>query len=72
MRTRDEHLEECKRQALAELDGGSVADAICVMLSRLRDHKETESMNHAILALGLLIATNDDRAEARRWIVGFR
>jgi hypothetical protein len=70
--TRDEHLEHCKRRALEYLDAGEVQNAICSMMSDMRQHEETKSMNQAILALGLLIATNEDPIEARRWIVGFR
>lgn len=72
LKPREEHLEWCKKRALEYLDQGDVRNAICSMMSDMRSHPETEGMNQAILALGLLIATREDMIEARRWIVGFR
>ena len=70
-RTRDEHLEWCKQRALQYLDQWDVKNAISSMMSDMKEHPETP-INQAILALGLIYASNDDIEGARRWIEGFR
>lgn len=72
MRTRDEHLEWCKKNALEYLDAGNIQDAICSMISDLNKHEETKSQNEYLLALGIIYATNCDYDGARRWITGWR
>lgn len=70
--TYDEHLAWCKQRALQYLDEHNVRDAICSMMSDLNKHEETKKQSQSILALGILIATQNDEIEARRWIEGFR
>jgi hypothetical protein len=72
MRTRDEHLEWCKRRALQYLDQRDVQNAIISMMSDMGQHEGTKNMSQSILALGLMLAANEDEVGARRWIVGFR
>ena len=71
MRTRDEHLAWCKQRALEYLNQHDVRNAVCSMMSDMKEHPETP-INDAIAALGIIIATNEDDYEARRWIEGFR
>lgn len=72
MTTYDEHLAWCKQRALQYLDAHDVKNAICSMMSDLNKHEETKRQNQYIMALGIIIATDDDELEARRWIEGFR
>lgn len=72
MRTREEHLQWCKEQALEYLNAGDVQGAIASMMSDLSQHEETKHINEFIQAMGLTIAMSNDYTEARRWIEGFR
>jgi hypothetical protein len=72
--TRDEHLEWAKKRALEYIDReGDSRQAFTSMLSDLDKHPELE--NHAGKRIGvgfiLLDGWIDNRAEVRRWIVGF-
>jgi hypothetical protein len=72
VRTREEHLEWCKKRALEYLDAGDVRNAICSMMSDMSQHEETKNSNQVMMAYGLIVAVGEDEAEARRWIVGWR
>ena len=71
MKTRDEHLAWCKQRALEYLNQHDVRNAICSMMSDMKEHEETP-VNGTIAALGIVIAMDEDEIEARRWIEGFR
>jgi hypothetical protein len=72
MKTREEHLRECKRCALEYLDVGDVQNAIASMMSDLGKHDETRRLNPFIQQMGLAVAMSGDPLQARRWIEGFR
>jgi hypothetical protein len=48
---RAKHLQWCKDRALAELDAGSIQNAIASMMSDLRKHKETVDSMHICFML---------------------
>jgi hypothetical protein len=66
-----ERLEWCKQRAREYLNAGDVRNAICSMIGDLQTY-DVGTKNEAIMALGIMIATNQDEVEARRWIEGFR
>jgi hypothetical protein len=74
MRTRDEHLEWCKRRAREYLDRGELADAVTSMGSDLDKHPETRGGpgHDALLYLAMLYLENHDEQGVRRWVEGFR
>ena len=72
MRTREEHLSECKRRALEYLDHGDCANAITSMLSDLSKHPETKGASEHMSMLGLHYVVNKDERECRRFIEGFQ
>lgn len=69
--TRDEHLDWCKRRALAYLPG-NVQDAVTSMLSDLGKHDETRPVLEIMGMAGILVIQTNNPAEARRFIEGFR
>ena len=72
MRTRDEHLEWCKQQALEYVDRGDFNEALASMLSDLGKHPDTAK--HAGIALGVMMASAGllgSRREIERFIKGF-
>lgn len=71
--TREEHLEQCKKRALAYLDRGEVREGFTSMLSDLSKHPETKDHIGGKIGVGfmLLPAWIDNPVEVRRWIVGF-
>ena len=72
MKTREEHIAECKKRALAYLDTGDVINAVTSMLSDLSKHDETKHTGTSLAGLGMLYAMNHDHDGARRFIEGFR
>jgi hypothetical protein len=73
MRTRDEHLEGCKRRALEYLDRGECANAITSMLSDLSKHPETKGAGEHMALLGMhYIVHKVSPQECRDFIKGFR
>jgi hypothetical protein len=72
MRTRDEHLEWCKRRALEYLEAGDILKAVGSMGSGLMDHKELKDISVSMAPVGLFYAVNGDFEGARHWIEGFR
>lgn len=71
-RTRQEHMEWCKKRALAYLDPGeyySVQDAAASMASDLSKHDET-SVPPELAMVGLMEVQNGEAA-VRKWINGF-
>lgn len=71
MKDREEHLAWCKQRALQYLDQHDIQNAICSMMSDMKEHPETP-VNQGIAMLGIMIAAQQDEIEARRWIEGFR
>lgn len=72
MRTREEHLQWCKDQAMADWRTGNLQDAVATMVGRLNDHPETKNFNAYLLSLGIIYVTQHDHEGVRRWIEGFR
>ena len=72
MRTREEHIEQCKVRALAYLDDGDHVSAVTSMLSDLRGHPETVESGTMMAGLGLFTAARNDPDECRAFIEGFR
>jgi hypothetical protein len=74
MMTQDEHIEWCKKRALAYLDAGDTRNGFTSMLSDVRKHPQCK--NHAGLLIGagfmMLPGWIDNPVEVRRWIEGFR
>lgn len=71
MRTRQEHLEWCKKRALEYLDRGDVREAVTSMMSDMQKHEETKFTSPALNALGIMAIQSNSVSEARRYIVGF-
>jgi len=72
MKTRDEHLAWCKRDALAYLERGQLQEAVTAMLSDLDQHPETRGDNPYLTMLGMQAILNGDIETCRRFIEGFR
>lgn len=72
MRTREEHLQWAKDQAMADWHAGNMQDAVATMVGRLNDHPETKNFSPYLLALGIIYVNNCDIYGVRRWIEGFR
>ena len=71
MRTRDEHLQWCKEQALEYLNESDLLNAVTSMGSDLGKHPEL-SCNPHLLMLGAMRAQDGDVRGVRDWIEGFR
>ena len=72
MKTRQEHLEWCKKRSLEYIDMGDLNNAFASMMSDLRKHKETE--NHSAIGLGFGLKMNgflSTQDEMRKFILGF-
>lgn len=65
---RAEHLAWCKERALAELNSGSVPNAVASMISDLGKHPETANSQRIA---GMLMLTVRDHASAVKFIEGF-
>ncbi|MER8619183.1 hypothetical protein NKG99_20490 [Mesorhizobium sp. M1409] len=73
MRTREEHLEACKKRARAYLAKGDPVNAVTAMMKDMQDHPETSfGPETTISILGLRAAISGDPREAERYIEGFR
>lgn len=72
MRTRDEHLEWCKEDALKYLPHNP-KEAFTVMLSDLSKHLETKDHIGCQIGVNFMLLPGwiDNPIEVRRWIVGF-
>lgn len=71
MRTREEHLQWCKDNAMEYWRAGDLENACCSMVSDLSKHDETK-YNEFLVALGIIYVTQHDSEGLRRWIEGFR
>ena len=69
--TREEHIAWCKKRALEYLNAGDPPNAFTSFCSDMRKHPETFIEPEAVQA-GLLLITQGNAAELRRWIEGFR
>jgi hypothetical protein len=72
MRTREEHIAECKRRARDHLNTGDIAEAITSMLSDLGKHPETRGIGEKMAMLGIFYIIQHDERGARDFIEGFR
>jgi hypothetical protein len=73
MMPRDEHLEWAKKRALEYLDAGEIANAFTSMLSDMKKHPELENHPGNTIGAGFMFVPGwiENRAEVRRWIVGY-
>ena len=69
--TREERLQWCKNRALDYWRAGELGNAVTSMLSDLRTYDDYKH-NDYLLALGVILVTNNDHDGVRRWIEGFR
>ena len=72
MKTRAEHLQECKDRAIEYVDRGDLQNAYASMASDLTKHPDTEK--HAAIGLGMqlmMIGDLDTPEKMRRFIEGF-
>jgi len=70
--TRAEHLKWCKERAIAELNGGKIADAWASMVSDMGKHPETQG--HMAIELGHMLLMSGNwrtQAEVRKFIEDF-
>lgn len=72
MRTREEHLELCKENAIEYLRSNDVTNAVISMLSDLSKHPETSKFSKVLEKLGMMYIVQQDLKGAKRWIEGFR
>ena len=68
---RAKHLADSKARAKKYLDDYDVKNAVASMLSDMEKREDTKP-NKALYVLGIIVASNDDWNEARRFIEGFR
>lgn len=72
MRTRDEHIENCKQRAYGYLDRGDVLEAFTSMGSDLDKHPDTKDHPGVNIGMGLLmIGSLSTVDEMRHFIDGF-
>ena len=72
MDTRQQHLDFCKKRALAYVDAGDTKQAFDSMASDMQKHPETAG--HAAVQLGFMLMMGghlDSPDEMRRFIEGF-
>jgi len=72
MATRQEHLEWCKRRALAYIEASDLTQAYASMVSDLGKHPETK--NHAGIQLGMMMLMSNHLGtpeKMRKFIEGF-
>jgi hypothetical protein len=71
--TRDEHLAWCKKRALEYIDAGDLTHAVANMASDLRTHPDTDNPAlNGLATIGMMYATDGDKAAVQRWIERFR
>ena len=71
--TRDEHLAWCKRRALEYVDAGDLTHAVASMASDLKTHPDTDNPAlNGLVMIGMMYATDGDKAAVQRWIERFR
>lgn len=74
MRTRAEHLQECKDRAMEYVKHGDLLNAVTSMMSDLEKHPETSATKGALGMLGLMAAQQaqaGDHDAVVRYIQGF-
>lgn len=72
MRTRAEHLDQCKQRALEYVERHEIQEGLTSMFSDLTKHPETDG--HAGIDLGvnlMAIGSLTTQEDARRFIEGF-
>ena len=70
MITREEHLEWCKRRALAYVAAGDLLNACASMMSDIPKHPETQQ--HIGLLISPVFVTDRTPQMVRDWIEGFQ
>ncbi len=68
--SRAEHIEWCKKRALALLNEGNHQEAVASIISDLGKHQDTAASQD--LFGMMMMATVKDEASARKFIEGFR
>lgn len=74
MMPREEYLEWAKQRALEYLDRNDPRQAFTSMLSDMGKHPELENHPGNQIGVGFMCLPGwiDNKAEVRRWIVGYR
>ena len=71
--TRDEHLAWSKKRALEYVDAGDLTLAVASMASDLKTHPDTDNPAlNGLVMIGMMYATDGDKAAVRSWIERFR
>jgi hypothetical protein len=70
-RSRDEHVAWCKQRAREYLDRGDVANGVTSMWSDMNKHPECQ-VQPALALIAMKTIIDNDIAEARRFVEGFR
>jgi hypothetical protein len=71
--TRDEYLDWCRKRALEHLDAGDLTRAVASMASDLKTHPDTDNPAlNGLVMIGMMFATDGDKAAVQRWIERFR
>jgi hypothetical protein len=71
--TRDEHLAWCKRRALEYVEAGDLMHAVASMASGLKTHPDTHNPAlNGLAMIGMMYATDGDRAAVQQWLERFR
>ena len=70
--SRKEHLEWCKRRAMAYVEAGDNGQAITSMLSDLSKHPETIGLRDTVATLAFGILMLPGQNEVRKFIEGFQ
>jgi transcriptional regulator NrdR family protein len=68
---REEHLEQCKKNAREYLKLNDIENAILSMISDLSKHPETKIKSDSLIKLGMMYIINNDYQGAIRFIEGF-
>ena len=72
MATRDEHVAWCKGRALEYVDAGDLTQAVASMASDLKAHPDTDNPAlDGLERIGMMHATDGDKAAVQRWIERF-
>jgi hypothetical protein len=73
MAGRCEHIEFCKRRALAYVERGDLQQAFTSMASDLKSHPETENHPHIMFGMGLMMNGHlGTTIRMREFIEGFK
>jgi hypothetical protein len=63
----------CKRRALEYIDADNLSHAVASMASDLKTHPDTDNPAlNGLVMIGMMYATDGDKAAVQRWIERFR